>query len=143
MTIDQVAAKIASADVKGAFGAVTGHAFDAAYGPAITTSRPALQKLYADTFAKSALDVIIFPTTPVIAIKQGPAASSQENFGLFIQNTDPGGNAGIPGLSIPAGLGAGGMPVGVEIDGPAGSDRKVLSIGLAIEKVLGRTPAPK
>jgi mandelamide amidase len=143
VTIDQLAAKIASTDVKGAFGAVTGHAFDAAYGPAITTSRPALQKLYADTFAKSSLDVLIFPTTPVIAIKQGPAASSQENFGLFIQNTDPGANAGLPGLSIPAGLGASGMPVGVEIGGPAGSDRKVLSIGLAIEKVLGRTPAPK
>ena len=143
MTIDQLAANIASADVKGAFGAVTGHAFDEAYSPAMTTSRPALQKLYADTFATSTLDVIIFPTTPVIAIKQGPDASSNANFGLFIQNTDPGCNAGIPGLSIPAGLGASGMPVGVEIDGPVGSDRKVLSIGLAIEKVLGRTPAPK
>jgi mandelamide amidase len=107
------------------------------------TSRPALQKLYADTFANSKLDVIIFPTTPVIAIKQGPEASSNPNFGLFIQNTDQDANAGIPGLSIPAGLGASGLPVGVEIDGPAGSDRKVLSIGLAIEKVLGCTPAPK
>ncbi len=143
VTIDQLAANIASADVKGAFGAVTGHAFDAAYSSAMLTSRPALQKLYVDTFATSALDVIIFPTTPVIAIKQGATASSNANFGLFIQNTDPGSNAGIPGLSIPAGLGASGMPVGVEIDGPVGSDRKVLSIGLAIEKVLGRTPAPK
>ena len=108
VTIDQLAAKIASADVKGAFGAVTGHAFDKGYDPAMTTSRPALQKLYADTFATSKLDVIIFPTTPVIAIKQGPEASSNPNFGLFIQNTDPGANAGIPGLSIPAGLGASG-----------------------------------
>ena len=143
VTIDQLAGKIASADVKGAFGAVTGHAFDKGYGPAMMTSRPALQKLYADTFATSKLDVLIFPTTPVIAIKQGPEASSNANFGLFIQNTDPGANAGIPGLSIPGGLGASDLPVGVEIDGPAGSDRKVLSIGLAIEKVLGRTLAPK
>jgi Asp-tRNA(Asn)/Glu-tRNA(Gln) amidotransferase A subunit family amidase len=143
VTIDQLAANIASADVKGAFGAVTGHAFDAGYTAAMLTSRPALQKLYLDTFTASALDVIIFPTTPVIAIKQNADASSNANFGLFIQNTDPGANAGLPGLTIPAGLGASGMPVGVEIDGPVGSDRKVLSIGLAIEKVLGRTPAPK
>lgn len=143
VTIDQLAANIASADVKAAFAAVTGHAFDAAYSSAMLTSRPALQKLYADTFATYSLDAIIFPTTPVIAIKQSAAASSNDNFGLFIQNTDPGSNAGIPGLSIPAGLGTSGMPVGVEIDGPVGSDRNVLSIGLAIEKVLGRTPAPK
>lgn len=142
VTIDQLAANIASADVKGAFGAVTGHAFDAAYPSAMLTSRPALKKLYEETFATSALDIIIFPTTPVIALKQGASASSLENFNLFIQNTDPGPNAGIPGLSIPAGLGASGMPVGVEIDGPVGSDRKLLSIGLAIEEVLGRTPAP-
>jgi mandelamide amidase len=103
-----------------------------------------LQKLYEDTFATYALDVIIFPTTPVTAITQGPDASSGANFNLFIQNTDPGSVAGIPGLSIPAGLGpTSGMPVGVEIDGPVSSDRRVLSIGLAIEKVLGRTPAPK
>lgn len=144
VTINQVAANIASADVKGAFGAVTGHATDAAYPAAMLTSRPALQRLYEHTFAAYALDVIIFPTTPVTAITQGPDASSIANFNLFIQNTDPGSVAGIPGLSIPAGLGpTSGMPVGVEIDGPVGSDRKVLSIGLAIEKVLGRTPAPK
>jgi indoleacetamide hydrolase len=30
----------------------------------------------------------------------------------------------------------------VEIDGPAGSDRNLLAIGLAIENVLGPLPAP-
>jgi mandelamide amidase len=144
VTINQLAANIASPDVKGAFGAVMGHAADGAYPAAMLTSRPALQRLYEHTFATYALDVIIFPTTPVTAITQGPDASSIANFNLFIQNTDPGSVAGIPGLSIPAGLSpTSGMPVGVEIDGPIGSDRKVLSIGLAIEKVLGRTPAPK
>jgi indoleacetamide hydrolase len=74
---------------------------------------------------------------------QGPAASSLETFLLFIQNTAPGSNAGIPGVSIPAGLGASGLPVGVEIDGPQGTDDRVLAIGMAIENVLGPTPGPK
>jgi mandelamide amidase len=30
----------------------------------------------------------------------------------------------------------------MELDGPAGSDRRLLSIGLALEKLLGRIPAP-
>ena len=52
-------------------------------------------------------------------------------------------NAGIPGLTIPAGLGSSsGLPVGISIDGPRGSDQRLLSIGLAIERVLGRTPPP-
>ena len=54
----------------------------------------------------------------------------------------PSSNAGIPGLSIPAGLNAADLPVGIEIDGPLGSDKKLISIALAIEKVLGRLAQP-
>jgi len=64
-------------------------------------------------------------------------------FFVFIANTDPGSNAGIPGLSLPLGLTSDGLPVGVALDGPAGSDRRLLGIGLALEKVLKPVPAPK
>ena len=58
---------------------------------------------------------------------------------MYIQNTDPGSNAGIPGLRIPIALGAtSALPVGMELDGPAGSDRRLLSIGLALEQLFGR-----
>jgi Asp-tRNA(Asn)/Glu-tRNA(Gln) amidotransferase A subunit family amidase len=65
-----------------------------------------------------------------------------DTFGAFIRNTDPGSNAGIPGLSIPAGLTAAGLPVGIEIDGPLGSDLRLLGIGLSIEALLGPVPPP-
>ena len=84
------------------------------------------------------------PTTPHVAVAQGPEASSLPTFLLFIRNTDPGSNGGIPGLTIPAGLGpATGLPVGLSLDGPRGSDTRLLAIGMAIENVLGRTPPPK
>jgi mandelamide amidase len=35
-----------------------------------------------------------------------------------------------------------GLPVGIELDGPLGTDRRLLAIGLAFEAVLGRLPAP-
>jgi len=35
-----------------------------------------------------------------------------------------------------------GLPVGIEIDGPAGTDRDLLAVALALEKILGRLPAP-
>jgi mandelamide amidase len=31
----------------------------------------------------------------------------------------------------------------MELDGPLGSDQRLLSLGLALEAVLGRMPAPK
>ena len=106
--------------------------------------RPALIKIFADTFQKYGIDALVGPTTPAVAVTQGPEASSLQTFLLFIRNTDPGSNAGIPGLTIPAGLGpTTGLPVGLSLDGPSGSDEHLLAIGLAIESALGRIPPPK
>ncbi len=77
-----------------------------AYDAAMKTARPALQALYRDTFAKNKLDAIAFPTVPKVAIASNPDSSSLANFLLFIQNTDPGSNAGVPGIQLPIALGA-------------------------------------
>ncbi len=154
ISIGQMAAGITSPDVKGTYDALViprklpgpGGLVDAApiYQAAMTLHRPALVKLYADTFAGQRLDALVFPTVPRTALPATPEASSLANFGLFIQNTDPGSNAGIPGIQLPMGLGASSrMPVGLELDGPAGSDRRLIAIGLALEVLLGRLPAAR
>lgn len=154
LTIEAVAEKISSADVKGTYDGLViprklpapdGSLVDARpiYEAAIKTARPALQALYSNTFAANKLDAIAFPTTPRVAIPSNPDSSSLENFGLFIQNTDPGSNAGIPGVQIPIALGATSkLPIGLELDGAAGSDERLLAIGMALEAVFGRLPPP-
>ena len=57
-------------------------------------------------------------------------------FPTYIRNTDPGSNAGIPGISLPAPVAPAALPVGIELDGPMGSDRQLLAIALAIETYL-------
>jgi mandelamide amidase len=152
LDVKGVAAQIKSPDVKGVFeGVIVPGAAKAmppeAYQAALAT-RPKLQKLYGDTFAKNKIAVLAFPTTPLPAAPIGDDEKTKLNgqdvptFPTFIQNTDPGSNAGIPGLSVPIGRTQAGLPLGLEIDGPAGSDRKLLSIGLALEKLFGRLPAP-
>ena len=152
-TVEQVAAAIASKDVKGTYETLViprklpgpNGLLDAApiYRMAMAEARPALAKHYVDTFARFGVEALVAPTTPAVAVAQGPQASSLETFLRFIRNTDPGSNAGIPGLTIPAGLGPStGMPVGLSLDGPRGSDERLLAIGMAIEKLVGRTPAP-
>jgi mandelamide amidase len=154
ITIEQLAKGIASPDVKGTYDGLViprklpgpdNTVVDAkpAYDAAMKTARPALQALYRDMFASNKLDAIAFPTTPKVAIPAAPDSSSLANFILFIQNTDPGSNAGVPGIQLPISLGASTkLPVGLELDGPAGSDRRLLAIGVAFEKVFGRLPAP-
>ena len=153
ITLADIAGKIASPDVKGAFGAITADAFGAAYQDAITVQRPALQKMYEDYFRDNNLDGILFPTTvapapPIDAVKGSGEMSINggapvPTFDTMIRNTDPGSNAGIPGLSLFAGMTPGGLPVGLEIDGPVGSDVKLLGLGLSIEAILGSAPPPK
>jgi len=153
-TVEQVAAEIASKDVKGTYEALVvprklpapNGVVDAepVYREAIGTGRPALLNYFIDTFQKYAIEGLLAPTTPAVAVAQGPEASSLETFLRFIRNTDPGSNAGIPGLTIPAGLGpTTGMPVGLSLDGPRDADERLLAIGMAIEQLLGRTPPPK
>jgi mandelamide amidase len=152
VTITQLVAQIASPDVKGTYeglvvprmlplpsGGVTPAA--PVYQAAMAQGRPALIKLYANTFRDNQLDAIIFPTVPKGAPLANPDSSSLANFLLFIQNTDPGSNAGVPGIQLPMAMGSGGrMPIGLELDGPAGSDRRLLAIGMAMEAELGRVP---
>src|SRR5437870_4158262 len=151
--VTPLAAQIASKDVKGTYdGLVVPRKLPASngvvdagpvYAAAMRDGRPALLKLFTDTFQRYGIDALIGPTTPAVAATQGPEASSEPTFLLFIRNTDPGSNAGLPGLTIPAGLGSStGLPVGIALDGPRGSDQRLLAIGIAIERVLGRTPPP-
>lgn len=153
-TIAELAQGISSPDVKGTYDGLViprklpgpdNTLVDAqpAYEAAMTTSRPALQVLYGDTFRQHSLDALVFPTVPMVAIEANPDSSSVGNFVTYIQNTDPGSNAGLPGLQIPIALGvSSGLPVGLELDGPANSDRQLIAIGLALEGVFGRLPPP-
>lgn len=153
ITLDNIADQVASPDVRGAFSAIKKDAFGSLYPDARHVYRPQLRKLYDDYFANNNVDAVFFPTTPLpavpldlvkgsstVSVNGGPQV---DEFGTFIQNTDPGSNAGIPGLSLPAGLTSGGLPVGMEIDGPVGSDANLLSIGMAMEALFGTLPAPK
>jgi len=63
-------------------------------------------------------------------------------FPTLVHNTDPGSIAGIPGVTIPAGLTDHGLSVGLGIDGPFGSDWRLLAIAKTLEAALPPMPRP-
>jgi indoleacetamide hydrolase len=151
--LQQLQAGLGSPDVKGLIGAMLEGKPptipEAVYKEALA-GRPAFQKAFADYFAGNNLVGMIFPTTPAPA---QVIATSGDTFDLngqkaptfptFIRNADPGSNAGIPGITVNAGMSASGLPIGIALDGPANSDRELLAIALAMEQVLGPAPVPK
>ena len=49
----------------------------------------------------------------------------------------------VGGRSIPAGMTAQGLPVGVEFDALAGYDSELLALGIAVEQAWPKIPAPQ
>ncbi len=109
---------------------------------------PIFRQTMADYFADNRLDGMILPCTQMAAPPIGQDTEVELNgrmvpfAGVMGRNIASGSTTGIPGLVIPAGLDGDGLPVSIELDGPAGSDQRMLQLGLAIEQVLGHLPAP-
>jgi mandelamide amidase len=151
-TVAQLAARIASPDVREIYDDVLAGALSGEYQAALNLWRPRLQQYVAATFADQRLDALLFPTTRLAATPiddiHGSSTVSIDGaapiptMNAFLRNTDPASTAGIPGLSLAAGMTASGLPVGLELDGPLGEDRRLLAIGVAVEQVLGLLPAP-
>jgi mandelamide amidase len=151
LTLRDVCDGVGSPDVRGLFESLLGDGGvpEAAYRQVMETARPKLQAAYRDYFAGHDVTAIIFPTSPMTARPIGDDITVELNgeqvptFPTYIRNVGPGSNAAIPGISLPASLSADGLPIGMELDGPAGSDDRLLAIAAAIEPVFafGYRPA--
>jgi len=120
-----------------------------AYAQARDVHLPALRHLYRDYFTRTGVAAIVFPATlaPPPPIGQDVTVDIGQRklpfFTVVGRNVAPGSTAGLPGLVLPAGLTTTGLPVGIEFDAPAGSDRALLAIGVSLERALGTIPAPR
>ncbi|WP_406869612.1 indoleacetamide hydrolase [Paraburkholderia fungorum] len=151
-TVAELAARIASPDVRAIYDDVLADVLGDRYDAALLQWRPRLQQYIAATFADERLDALLFPTTRLTAARIDDLNGSSsvsidgaapiDTMEAFLRNTDPASTSGIPGLSLAAGLSAAGLPVGLELDGPLGEDRRLLAIGVAVEQLLGALPAP-
>jgi aspartyl-tRNA(Asn)/glutamyl-tRNA(Gln) amidotransferase subunit A len=101
-------------------------------------------------FAKlwTEVDCLFLPTTPNLAPVIGETSvrlgGQDEDVRLASTRLVRGINAlGLPALSIPCGLGGSGLPVGLQIVGPAFEEALILRIGAALEDSgVGIPPCP-
>ena len=103
--------------------------------------RTQLQQNYADAFATNSVDALLAPVAPIVAPPLHATEIMHRGemralFPLTIQNTDPGSLAGQPSLSIPIPRAEGTLPVGLGIEGPMHSDRRLLAIAQLLTGIL-------
>lgn len=148
--LGHVASQVASPDVRALLEGALGsrRVPEDAYRDALLIHRPALQRVYRALFTELNVAALIYPTTPLAAAPIGADATCELNgrpvptFETFTRNTAPGSLAGIPGVSLPSGMSATGLPIGLALDAPAGADRNLLALAAAIERVLAEVPPP-
>ena len=122
---------------------------EATYLAARDQHLPALRRAYRDYFATTGVAAMLFPTIRVPAPLIGQESTvkirgHEVSFEAAVaRNIAPGSTAGLPGLVLPTGLTAQGLPVSLEFDAPAASDRALLALGVRLEQALGRIPAPQ
>jgi aspartyl-tRNA(Asn)/glutamyl-tRNA(Gln) amidotransferase subunit A len=78
-------------------------------------------------------DLLIGPTAPTVAFKLGENTTDPIKMYLNDIMTVPTSLAGLPAISVPAGNDNNGMPVGVQIMGPAKSDAEILALAKSME----------
>jgi aspartyl-tRNA(Asn)/glutamyl-tRNA(Gln) amidotransferase subunit A len=106
--------------------------YDAYYGRAQRV-RTKVAEDFSSAF--QSVDFIVSPTSPTVAFKLGERTSDPLSMYLSDYCTVPMSLAGIPAISIPCGL-SGGLPVGLQIAGPALSDGALLDAAYALEQAI-------
>lgn len=104
--------------------------YDAYYGKALKV-RTLIRRDFDQAFA--GYDALISPTSPCVAFKMGEKTEDPLQMYLSDVCTVPVNLAGLPAVSLPCGLSQG-MPVGLQVIGPALQETKMLQIADAFER---------
>ena len=102
--------------------------------------RTLISRDFMDAF--QSVDVILAPTAPTAAFGLGEMVSDPLAMYLNDVFAVPASLAGLPAMSVPAGLDRQGLPLGLQLIGRPFDEQGVLDAGLAIEARAGFTARP-
>jgi aspartyl-tRNA(Asn)/glutamyl-tRNA(Gln) amidotransferase subunit A len=87
---------------------------------------------FTEAFAR--VDALLTPTAPSAAFGQGEKMEDPVKMYLNDVFTVPASMAGVPGMSVPAGLNAEGLPLGLQVIGRPFDEETVFAVGVALER---------
>jgi aspartyl-tRNA(Asn)/glutamyl-tRNA(Gln) amidotransferase subunit A len=122
------------------------YALSAGYYDAYYLRAQKVRTLIRDDFARAfkKVDALVAPASPVPAFKLGEKVGDPLAMYLVDVLTLPTSLAGLPGMSVPCGFTQGGLPIGLQLIGPAFEEGRLLRIARAYEREhdwAARSPA--
>mgnify|MGYP000030452964 FL=1 len=108
--------------------------YDAYYKKA-QNLRGTIVKAFTDAFEHC--DVILAPTVPMTAFEAGHAVSDPIETYLTDICTVPVNIAGLPGVSVPCGFNANGMPIGMQLIGKSFGEAEILNAAFKYQQAAG------
>jgi aspartyl-tRNA(Asn)/glutamyl-tRNA(Gln) amidotransferase subunit A len=103
--------------------------------------RALILKDFTDAFAQ--VDALLTPTAPTAAFAQGEKMDDPIAMYLNDVFTVPASMAGVPGMSVPAGLDAQGLPLGLQVIGRPFDEETVFAVSQVIENAAGFASKPQ
>jgi len=97
--------------------------------------RSLIARDFAEAFEK--VDAIITPTAPTAAFRLGEKTADPLEMYLADIYTVTGSLAGVPGISVPCGKSAAGLPIGMQIFGSHFGEARILQLARGFEKAGG------
>lgn len=121
------------------------YVLSAGFYDAYYTQAQKVRALIARDFTRAfdQVDVILTPTAPSSAFVLGEKSADPLEMYLNDVFSVPASLAGLPAMSVPAGLDAAGLPLGLHLIGRAFDEQGVLNAGLAIERRAGFAARPE
>jgi len=95
---------------------------------------------FTEAFAR--VDALLTPTAPSAAFVQGEKMDDPIKMYLNDLFTVPADLAGVPAISVPAGLDANGLPIGLQVIGKPFDEETVFAVGAAIERAASFDALP-
>ncbi|HQT60469.1 MAG TPA: Asp-tRNA(Asn)/Glu-tRNA(Gln) amidotransferase subunit GatA [Acidiphilium sp.] len=95
---------------------------------------------FQEVFAK--VDALLTPTAPSAAFALGEKMDDPVTMYLNDVFTVPASLAGVPGMSVPAGLDAGGLPLGLQVLGRHFDEETVFAVSSVLERAAGFAHRP-
>jgi aspartyl-tRNA(Asn)/glutamyl-tRNA(Gln) amidotransferase subunit A len=121
------------------------YVLSAGYYDAYYLKAQKLRRLIKQDFlaAFEEVDAILTPTAPGPAFALGE--KSDDPIAMYLNDvfTVTANLAGLPGISVPAGLSAEGLPLGLQLLGPAFAEETILTLAAELERAAGFTARPR
>ncbi len=140
VTLDELISQVASPDVVATLEFIVSQPFTREDYDQALIFRDELIAGISAVYSEYGITALAYPTIPVTARSISDEADRLElngetlsTFSTVKNNTNPASLLNLPSITIPAGVSASGLPIGLELAGLTGSDRVLLELAVTIQ----------